>query len=332
MAGQVVPGMVENIKVNPCNAYWGLEAIQSFTALADVDDSLDGKFFDIEAPLAPPYTKKKYRVWFNTSGGSATAPAAAGRTLVEVALTTGDDATEVATAIKTALNLLEYEDESLVFTVDSAAAVVTVTCNKIGAVDVAANGAGGDSPAFTGYAISQEGEGGDLGLLSGDIELSPEEEVADIQAHQTGTRKIDGIRTGNSLEITLALMETTIDRVRALVMKSGGAFTPTDGTEVFGLGRSKQFTSQLAQARKLWLHPLAKEADDLSEDIAFWKAYPKIDSIVMSGENPQMINVTFRIFPDYTKRFEVDTYCIGDHTQDLALDAEGTSSELEEEA
>lgn len=70
--------------------------------VADSSNSLDGKYFFI-------YSAKdatKYYVWINTSGGSAVDPAPAGSTAIEVAITTGDTAENVATAIKNAIDAM----------------------------------------------------------------------------------------------------------------------------------------------------------------------------------------------------------------------------------
>ena len=71
----------------------------TITCVADITDSLDGKYFDLEDADGP------VRVWMNTSGGSATAPATPtdGR-LIEVAITTDAANTAVGAAVRDALN------------------------------------------------------------------------------------------------------------------------------------------------------------------------------------------------------------------------------------
>ena len=83
-------------------------------------------------------------------------------------------------------------------------------------------------------------------------------------------------------------------------------------TALVGWGKGKDFESMLTDARHLVLHPIARESDDLIEDVNFWKAYPMLDTIVHSGENPKTISVSFKIFPDSTKDDEIRLFAVGD--------------------
>ena len=81
-----------------------------------------------------------------------------------------------------------------------------------------------------------------------------------------------------------------------------------------GWGGSKDFTSQLADSFKLVLHPVVKDADDLTGDVAFWKAYPMVSSIVQSGENPKTVAIEFKVFPDSSKPKAIRLFAYGDHS------------------
>lgn len=79
-----------------------VKEVTSITCVADVTNSLDGTYFFL-------YSAKdatKYHVWYNTSGGSAVDPAPANSTAIEVAITTNDTATAVATATRNAIDAL----------------------------------------------------------------------------------------------------------------------------------------------------------------------------------------------------------------------------------
>lgn len=90
--------------------------------------------------------------------------------------------------------------------------------------------------------------------------------------------------------------------------------TVVGASDLSGWGGSKDFTGMLGDAAKLVLHPIAKDDADLSSDIAFWKAYPMMGSIVKSGENPQTIAITFKVFPDLDKPKAIRLFTVGDHT------------------
>jgi hypothetical protein len=68
-----------------------------------------------------------------------------------------------------------------------------------------------------------------------------------------------------------------------------------------GWGTSKDFTGQLASAGKLVIHPVVLASTDLSRDITIWKAYPMLDSLTKSAENPLMMALTWKIFPDLNR-------------------------------
>ena len=163
-------------------------------------------------------------------------------------------------------------------------------------------------------------DGDDIGLTDGDIEIAFEEQVEEVLAQQTGTNVLSEIRTGKQIEaITINIQETTGERLKKFFAASGGSFTPDEqeATEVAGWGFSKDFTQVTAQAKSLILHPVVKDAGDLSRDMRFWLAYPDLDSIMYSGETRQMLSVSFKIFPDMSKVPELRYFAFGDHTQDL---------------
>lgn len=269
----------------------------------------------------------------------------------------------------------------------------------------------------------------DLGFLDGDIEVTTEEQGADITAHQEGTNVLDMIRTGKNVEVSLTLKEAAVAKLSELIKAGGTTATATaevtsitcvadvaaslnnkyffiysaldavkyhvwfnvatGGTDpapsgstgievaiasgatasavatavqgaidalpafgasvlgavvtvtnaatgattdasdvnagftisvttqgigaVVGWGKSKDFLSTADNAEKLVLHPVALSSSDLSKDLAFWKAYPLLNSIVFSGENPKTAAVSFRIFPDLTRQEAVRLFIIGDH-------------------
>lgn len=105
----------------------------TFTGLTAV--GLGNKYFLINAPAGAFY------VWFNLdAGGVDPAP---GGTGIEVAVTTGDSATTIATAIKTAV------DAEAAFVSTNVGAVVTITNAAVGSVTDIDAGDSGASVAVT---------------------------------------------------------------------------------------------------------------------------------------------------------------------------------------
>lgn len=153
-----------------------------------------------------------------------------------------------------------------------------------------------------------------IGFTEGDLELTLEEQGVDITAHQEGTNVLDFIRTGKVSEIAVQLKEVDQAKLDYILTQSGATVTASGATgSVTVWGGSKDFTGVLAQAQKLVLHPVTKAEGDLSEDIAAWKAYPMPESISFSGENPSLLSITFKIFPDSAKAKAARYLVFGDH-------------------
>lgn len=298
-------GDISKVKVEPCSVSWGRPNVQAITCVADVSSSLNNDWFNL-------YSAKnatRYYVWFNVAS-AGTDPAVSGATGVEVAIAADATAAQVATALASAIDALAD------FAASANSAVVTVTNAANGFSTAASNGS--SSPGFS-FAVTDEGAGGDLGFTDGDIEISFTENYTEVTAHQEGTTKLSDIRTGYAVEdVTISLKESSVEQIRDMLVQMGAAMTPSGGTEGIGFGTSKQFSQVLDQAEKLVLHPVALASSNRSRDWAFWLAYPKMDSIMLSPENPMMVNVSFKIYPDSSKDSRVRFAILGDHTQDFS--------------
>ena len=106
-----------------------------------------------------------------------------------------------------------------------------------------------------------------------------------------------------------------------MFVKSGNSFIPegASATEVFGVGSSKDFQNIYVYAKKLVLHPKRLLASDKTEDITFFKAFPVLSSMVLSGENVRVLPVTFKVYPDTSIVDRVNLFAIGDSTQSLGV-------------
>jgi hypothetical protein len=300
-------GVLANIKAEPMVVLWGedLAQVEKITCAADVADSLDGKYFFIYTPAGA-----KYHVWFNTSGGSAVNPAPAGSTAVEVALTTGDSASAVATAVAAALHALTPYGAAAV------GAVVTVTHAVVGYSQPAHEGVGS---GFS-FDVSVEGDQeADVGFIDGDIEVEATEDLVDVTAHEHGSNVLSQIRTGKQVQLSMVLKETSPAQVQRILRQSGGVFTPvgSSGTAVAGWGTSKDFSQTVLQAKKLRLHPKVLGSGDRSRDYTFHLAYPIPESFNFSGESIHQWNMTFKVYPKLTLNDRVEYFSFGDSSQSL---------------
>ena len=280
-----------NIEISPMNVFWRIEQQDQVTTVADVADSLDGKYFLLG---------DSFYVWMD--GPVAADPAPAGRTGIAVAYTANDSAATIAGLIQAAVDL------NANFSATVSGAAVTITAAAVGDVAAAVDVDSGFS-----FVKCREGRNLDLGLLDGDVEVSPSVTKLDITAHQTGTTPIASLFQGNEVAVTTTLQETQFSQLKEFFRSMGGTFTPSGGTEVFGLGSVKQGDNLLIDAARLTMVPVGA-ANNLS-NVTFWLAYPVIDSIVYSGENARTMSVTWTTYNDSSKDSNVSHVCFGDETQ-----------------
>jgi len=275
-----------------------------------VDGSgVGGTYFEIDAPASHGGTNQSFYVWFDT--GADLDPAPAGRTGIEVTVGGSDTIEQVATALATQL---DGNANFRASTDSSDASQVIIDTEYFGKVDQVTTD--GDT-TFT-FAQINSGLGGDLGKTSGGVEVSMEATSVQIQADQTGNLVLDEVFTGSSVEVTMSLLEMTPDRWETVVASvTGDKYTPAGGTQLVGYGESRLYDSFFDLGGQLILHPTRKDASDREFDINLWKCVPKPQSINFSGEEPQVMEVTFTALADREVQEEINLMAFGDGEQDV---------------
>lgn len=301
---------VANQKVEPMNAIWGEDVMQSenITCVADVASSLNSKYF-----IFYDQSGAKHYCWIDV-GNTGTDPAVSGATGHEVDITANATASGVATAISAVLTAVSGFD----CTADGA--VLTLVETTAGYAKPAHDGVA--ATGFT-FEVNKYGDNAlDLGAIDGDITPSKEQTYVDVTSHQTGANKLSEISTGITMNLPLALKETSVTQLRKILATGEGDVLIPDGTgagatEVYGWGNSNQFKQTIGRARKLVLHPVVLPTSNKSRDVTIWKAFPKINEVTYSGENIHMYNVEFTVYPDYTKDSRAVFCVFGDGSQTL---------------
>lgn len=272
--------------------------------------SLDAKYFTMDAPASHGGASAGFYVWFDLDGTSVD-PAPAGKTGIEVSVTTGETAEQVASAMATAIDANANFRASVDSSDSSQVIIDTEYFGKIDAVT---------TDVDTTFSIVQivSGLGGDLGKTSGGVEVSMEATSVQVQADQTGNLVLDEVFTGSSVEVTMSLLEMTPDRWETVVASvTGDSHTPAGGTKLVGYGESRLYQSFFDLGGQLILHPTRKEASDREFDINLWKCVPKPQSINFSGEEPQTMEVTFTALADREVQEEINLMAFGDGEQDV---------------
>lgn len=294
-----------NIRIEPVNVSWEIEEQSSIVCVADVAESLENKWFGLEASNGT-----KYYAWYTVTGGAAAVdPAIAGRTALPITIAPNATAAAVATATAAAIDAV---GGGLLF--ESSAVDDKVYITNIGAADVEKVF---DGTAPTGFTFNQCQQGGylDCGLIDGNVESSFESQYLEIKSHQTGTSLRAELRQGTTAEVSLTMQETDIPRLKEVFATvNGGTHTPSGGTELFGWGTNLQGTNTIIQARRLVLHPVTM-GSDRSRDLCFWKSMAMPDSMVFSGEEVNTVSVTFKTYIDSEKPEEIQHWAYGDWTQ-----------------
>lgn len=286
-----------NIKINPIDATWEIEE-QVCLEFADlIAASLNGKYLNIYD------ASTTYDVFFDLDAASTPNPG--GGTGLEVDVATGDTVSVILAAVQVAVEagtgyLGRVDGTRLFLTLD--------VTDKVG-TDAA------DVDSGIGVTVVNKGASTFLGILDGDVEPNFSEDLLDVTGHQFGTSILSQLRQGNNAEVTLVLKESTKALYQEIFGAGGGEFTPGAGTELFGWGDNKQGVNTLTNSRRLVFHPVAKDASDKSEDLTFWLSYPNPDSIVFSGENFNLLNVSFTTFLDLSKPRAVRRFAFGDSSQ-----------------
>jgi len=288
---------------------WGRRERTCVETVADTAGDLGGTYFVING-FTSAGVDKPYYVWFDS--GADTDPAPAGRTAIEVTYTANDTEVTIATLIAAAMEL-EADFRGKVSVSDTGA--VLIDSEFIGQVTVAAD-------VDTNFTFTQvtSGLGGDLGKTSGGVEVSMETNSVQITADQTGAIVLDEVITGQTVEVTVSLLEMTAARWETVVGSvTGDVFTPSGGTQLVGFGDSRLYQSLLDLGGELVLHPTRKDVTDKSFDVTLFKSAPKPSSINFSGEDPQVMEVTFTALIDSEVKSAINLMAFGDTSQDVRV-------------
>lgn len=296
-----------NIGVKAVKVMYGEDVAQIEKIITRADtalETLNNKWFMLYTPAGA-----KHVFYFDT--GTAVAPVVPDATVHQVVIVALDSAAAVATALNGVINPLTPFNSVV------SGNEITVTHGSTGYASQALDGA---APTQFGLEIVVQGDlVVDLGCMEGNIEVAFEESFLDVKCHESGVTPIAQLKTGvSNVEITMSALETTKAQLKKLFTYTGGSFTPTNGTEVFGMGTYKNFENMFKYAKKLVLHPVNRLAGDKSEDLTFHKAIPNLSGLTFSGEETFKVPLTFKVFPAENVNSRVNYWSYGDGSQNLA--------------
>jgi hypothetical protein len=284
-----------NIKINPVNVYWQIEATEKWDFSEATAAGFGGKYMKFYLPDGTGYY-----AW-GDENNTDTDPAVASHTAIAIEYAAGATPTAIATAFQTAVDALA----GFIATRDGTE--VTVKRVDVGECTVADEGTTTDVT----LTIIRKGKDFDLGLLQGDIEPNFEAANLTITAHQYGQTPLASLSQGFSdLSVETVLLETDKAKLKELYKIYGGTVTPGSGTEIFGAGSAVLGKNMLQEAARLVLKPVNATDDTGNFNIAL--AIPVPSSMSFSGENPSVLNVTWQGFIDRELNSAINAVSIGD--------------------
>lgn len=294
--------------LSAANVSWGTRECYTIK-VNDAAADLGGEYFLIDALSSNFGTNVEYYAWF--SDGVAADPAPAGKTAIVIDISGDTTAAEVATSLSAAFEA--HSDFRSSFVSGSSDTIIIESEFKGAVTNPAA-----DVDSLLTITRQRVGNGGDLGKTSGGVEVSMEAQSVQINSDQTGALVLDEVFTGSSVEATMSFLEMTPERWALLVGSvTGDTYTPAGGTELVGYGESRLYQSFFDLGGELVLHPTRYADSDRSRDITFFKSAPKPASINFSGEDPQVMEVSFTALADRAVNSAISLMAFGDSEQDV---------------
>ena len=296
-------GAGSNIINSPMILSWKVEAEEVVDYKGLVAADMGDSYFLINSAK----DAIEYYVWHNLDAGG-TDPSIAGKTGVEIAISTGDTPAVMAAAYQAAIDALPGFDASV-----SGTEVTSVRpSGEVGETTEAV-----DVDSGVRITICKVGKDLSLGQLEAtDLDLAIAPTTLEINTHQFGVTPVASIMQGFEVsEFETSLLETGKSKVSEFYKIYGGQFTPAAGTEVSGMGTSSISKALLKDSARLELVPANVLDADLNYQITIMQALPVPGSLLFSGENPRTLSVSWKSYADPSIDSRANVLLVGDPEQ-----------------
>lgn len=289
-----------NIKINPVNVLWQIEAMEQVDFTGSTGTLLNDKAIHFFLN-----TGVEHYFWFNYNSGG-TDPAESG-TAHAVAVASAAPTATIATDFATAVTAVTG------FTAVAVGNVVTV-CRVLG------TGVGQVSAPLQLVAMPtavltriRSGKDFNLGLLKGDINPKFSPANLTVTAHQFGKTPLASLNQGfDKIECDTKLLETDLSKLQTLYQIYGGTVAGAT-TNVLGAGTAVLGKNILVEAARLIFKPV--NAIDNTQNFNIALALPVPGSLMFSGENPSELDVSWMGFVDTLMNSKINAVNIGDLSQ-----------------
>ena len=294
-----------NIRLEAVDAYFGKKQCRTVETVADVADSLEDTYFDLNW-ISADFVEVEGYVYNGVD------PTIAGKTGISYTLNTNDTAAVIAASIKTAV------DASAAFIQTSVTGDVITFENRAPFAITAETDSG--ATGFT-FAVSGAGTGAKLGKTAeGGSTVSTEAQTFEIRADQTGQNLLDDISIGTTASIEMGIIELTKEQFELMIGSAAGDTVIGASSNITGYGESRLYQSMKNLGGMLVLRPIRLSGtQDYTSDVVFHSCAPLPADINYSGNDQQVLNVSFKPYLDSGVDTKVNLIAFGDWTQDELL-------------
>ena len=296
-----------NIRLEAVDAYFGKKHCRTVETTADSSDDLLDTYFDLNW-IDADFAEIQGYVYFDTD------PVISGKTAIgPVARTTNDSAAVIAAAIKTAID----GDTDGFFNVSVDDDLVTIE-NRAPFAITAETDSG--ATGFT-FVAARAGTGAKLGKTSeGGSSVTTSAETFEIRSDQTGQNLLDDISIGTTASIEMGIIELTKAQFELMIGSAAGDTVTGATSDITGYGESRLYQSMKSLGGMLVLRPIRLSGtQDYTSDVVFHSCAPLPADLNYSGNDMQVLNVSFKPYLDSGVDTKVNLIAFGDWTQDELL-------------
>lgn len=298
----------QNFFFEAADVFFGIEHCREITTVDEASLPTDWDF-DLNGIMPASASTDEFINEFNGYVYAGLDPAFSGKTGLEIVLSGGETAAEVATAIKDAIEA--DATFSKYFNVEQDGSSLDIENKIFGAITAE----GENNSGFT-FNVGKTGSGGYLGRTADAIEVSLTTNAEVVNTNQGASNKEDEIYTGADANATVNLVELTKARFEALLASVGDKVTTSNG-DVLGVGESKLFESLSANGGRMVLHPTRLDNNDRSKDFSFHKSSPKPQTLNFDGTALQQFAIQFDAYLDRKIDDKVNLYTVNSDWADL---------------
>ncbi|MCK9461589.1 MAG: hypothetical protein M0R80_18325 [Proteobacteria bacterium] len=153
--------------------------------------------------------------------------------------------------------------------------------------------------------------GTDIGHTKGGVEVTYKPEFSEISVDLYGGSIVDKRLKAEDFQVKVPLAEYTLANLKKVI--PSGDLVESGGKTALKIGRQAGY-SLLNEAQRLVLHPVSREASDISFDVIVWKAVQIGEIKLGFNDSETIMEAQYQAFIDESKANKNYLATIGDST------------------